>query len=107
MEKVKKVGSISEFNRDSEVSLDNLGGGTAIEYDMLFADIARDAITRGYTAASLIQRVYGVGFNRAERIMSQLESAGIVSPQMGKKPREINFHDIPSLEAKLQDLGLS
>ena len=95
-EEVKKTGTMSEFSRDSKVSL-----------DVLFADIARDAVKRGYTAISTIQRSYGVGFNRAERIMSQLESAGIVGPQIGKKPREINIHDIPSLEAKLRDLGLS
>ena len=55
----------------------------------------------------MIQRSFEVGFNRAGRIMTQLERAGIVGPQIGAKPREIKFYDLPSLEAKLQDLGVS
>ena len=47
-----------------------------------------------------------MGFNRAGRIMMQLERAGIVGRQEGAKPRDILFHDLPSLEAKLQELGV-
>ncbi len=54
----------------------------------------------------MIQRNYEVGFNRAGRIMLQLERAGIVGRQQGAKPRDILFHDAQSLEAKLQDLGI-
>jgi S-DNA-T family DNA segregation ATPase FtsK/SpoIIIE len=54
----------------------------------------------------MIQRNFEVGFNRAGRIMLQLERAGIVGPQIGSKPREIKFYDLQSLEAKLQDLGV-
>ena len=57
-------------------------------------------------STSMIQRRYEVGFNRAGRIMLQLEKAGIVGPQIGAKPREIRFYDLPSLEAKLQELGV-
>ena len=77
-----------------------------IKYDSLFGEIARDAVTNGTISTSAIQRTYEVGFNRAGRIMLQLERAGIVGPQMGSKPREIKFYDLPSLEAKLQDLGV-
>lgn len=77
-----------------------------IKYDSLFGEIARDAVTNGAISTSAIQRTYEVGFNRAGRIMLQLERAGIVGPQMGSKPREIKFYDLPSLEAKLQDLGV-
>jgi S-DNA-T family DNA segregation ATPase FtsK/SpoIIIE len=81
--------------------------GAAIKYDALFANIARDAVGGGENfSTSYIQRTYEVGFNRAGRIMLQLERAGIVGPQMGSKPREIKFYDLPSLEAKLQDLGV-
>ena len=61
----------------------------------------------GQISTSYIQRNYEVGFNRAGRIMTQLERAGIVGPQVGAKQREIKFYDMPSLEAKLQELGLS
>ena len=90
------------------------GGGSSqgseesapVKYDSLFAEIARDAVSGGNISTSMIQRNYEVGFNRAGRIMTQLERAGIVGRQQGAKPRDILFHDLPSLEAKLQDLGL-
>lgn len=81
--------------------------GRAIKFDPLFAEIARVAVEQGNISVSMIQRNFEVGFNRAGRIMSQLQSAGVVGPQMGAKQRDILFHDLPSLEAKLQDLGLS
>ena len=81
--------------------------GAPMKYDSLFAEVARAAVTNGMISTSAIQRNYEVGFNRAGRIMLQLERAGIVGPQMGVKPREIKFYDLPSLEAKLQALGVS
>ena len=77
-----------------------------VKYDSLFAEIARDAVSQGQISTSMIQRNYEVGFNRAGRIMMQLERAGIVGRQQGAKPRDILYHDLPSLEAKLQELGL-
>lgn len=76
------------------------------KYDSLFAEIARDAVQTGSISTSMIQRNYEVGFNRAGRIMMQLERAGIVGRQQGAKPRDVLFHDSPSLEAKFQELGL-
>ena len=80
--------------------------GAPVKYDVLFGEVARAAVTTGVISTSSIQRNYEVGFNRAGRIMLQLERAGIVGPQVGQKPREIKFYDLPSLEAKLQDLGV-
>lgn len=77
-----------------------------VKYDALFSEIARDAVSSGQISTSMIQRNYEVGFNRAGRIMMQLERAGIVGRQQGAKPRDILFHDMPSLEARLQDLGV-
>jgi S-DNA-T family DNA segregation ATPase FtsK/SpoIIIE len=76
------------------------------KYDPKFAEIAREAVANGVISTSMIQRNFEVGFNRAGRIMLQLERAGIVGPQIGSKPREIKFYDLQSLEAKLQDLGV-
>ena len=80
--------------------------GQPQKYDPKFAEIAREAVTSGMISTSMIQRNFEVGFNRAGRIMLQLERAGIVGPQIGAKPREIKFYDLQSLEAKLQDLGV-
>ncbi len=84
----------------------DMDSGAAVKYDAYFAEIARTAVSCGYISTSAIQRNFEVGFNRAGRIMTQLEKAGIVSRQEGSKPRDILFHDMPSLEAKLQSLGL-
>ena len=78
-----------------------------VKYDALFAEIARDAVTSGQISTSSIQRNYEVGFNRAGRIMMQLERSGIVGRQEGAKPRPILIHDILELEARLQELGVS
>ena len=80
---------------------------TTAEGKKLIDEIARAAVSSGVISTSMIQRSFEVGFNRAGRIMTQLERAGIVGPQVGAKPREIKFYDLPSLEAKLQDLGVS
>ncbi|MEG2612704.1 MAG: DNA translocase FtsK, partial [Alistipes sp.] len=80
--------------------------GAPLKYDALFAEIARTAVAGGNLSTSMIQRNYEVGFNRAGRIMMQLERAGIVGRQEGAKPRDILYHDSLSLEAKLQDLGV-
>ncbi|MFI3280429.1 MAG: DNA translocase FtsK [Rikenellaceae bacterium] len=86
----------------------DMGGesGPVIKYDALFAEIARAAVSNGGISTSAIQRNFEVGFNRAGRIMTQLERAGIVGRQEGSKPRDLMFYDLPSLEAKLQELGL-
>ena len=84
----------------------DVDSGAPVKYDSLFGEVARAAVTNGAISTSSIQRNYEVGFNRAGRIMLQLERAGIVGPQVGAKPREIKFYDLPSLEAKLQDLGV-
>ncbi len=91
---------------DGGLGSEAMESGKAIKYDALFAEIARSAVEQGSISTSMIQRNYEVGFNRAGRIMMQLQAAGIVGPQMGAKPRDILFHDLPSLEAKLQDLGV-
>lgn len=78
----------------------------AVKYDPMYADIAREIVANGRFSISSIQQTHEVGFNRAARIVRQLERDGIVGPQIGSKPREIKYYDLPSLEAKLQELGL-
>ena len=90
-------------------SVPNFGSeesGAPQKYDPKFGEIAREAVSSGMISTSMIQRNFEVGFNRAGRIMLQLERAGIVGPQIGSKPREIKFYDLASLEARLQELGV-
>ena len=103
-----KAYDLPDYTPDAGAETSGLGSEEAapVKYDLLFAEIARDAVSGGNISTSMIQRNYEVGFNRAGRIMTQLERAGIVGRQQGAKPRDILYHDLPSLEAKLQDLGL-
>ena len=64
--------------------------GSNFERDSLFEEAARFLVSTGNTAStSSLQRRYNIGYNRAGRIMDQLEAAGIVGPAFGSKPRNI------------------
>ena len=95
-----------ESGGDAGVSYGSEESSAPQKYDPKFAEIAREAVTSGVISTSMIQRNFEVGFNRAGRIMLQLERAGIVGPQVGSKQREIRYYDLPSLEARLQELGI-
>ena len=97
---------IPESGGEAGVSFGSEESSAPQKYDPKFAEIAREAVTSGVISTSMIQRNFEVGFNRAGRIMLQLERAGIVGPQVGSKQREIRYYDLPSLEARLQELGV-
>lgn len=66
------------------------GGGGMHDRDPLFEEAARFLVSAGNTAStSSLQRRYSIGYNRAGKLMDQLEAAGIVSPAVGSKPRNI------------------
>lgn len=70
--------------------------------DGLFNDAARLVVIHQQGSTSLIQRKFSIGYNRAGRIMDQLEAAGIVGPPDGSKPRQVFFPDEYSLEQFLK-----
>ena len=72
------------------------------ERDPLFEDAARQFIADGYVTISMFMFDNGIGYNRAKRIVEQLEAAGIVGPNRGRKPREV-LVDLPTLEAMLKE----
>ena len=59
------------------------------EDDPLYNEIVEFAIKTGKISASLIQRKYRLGYNRAARIIDVLEERGIIGGQNGSKPREV------------------
>lgn len=59
------------------------------EEDPLYNEIVEFAVRTGKISASLIQRKYRLGYNRAARIIDLLEEKGIIGPQNGSKPREV------------------
>ena len=72
--------------------------------DAMFEDAARLVVIHQSGSTSLIQRKFSIGYNRAGRIMDQLERAGIVGPADGSKPRQVLCMDETDLQMKLDNL---
>ena len=72
--------------------------------DPLFEEAARLLIYHQQGSTSLIQRKFSIGYNRAGRIMDQLERAGIVGPANGSKAREVLCMDENDLAMRMTNL---
>ena len=87
-QKAQYDNSLTEMKNDS--SSHNDGYESDEEYeDPLYNEIVDYIIQAGKVSASLIQRKYRLGYNRAARIIDLLEERGIIGPQNGSKPREV------------------
>lgn len=73
--------------------------------DVLFEEAARLIVVHQQGSTSLIQRKFSIGYNRAGRLMDQLEAAGIVGAAQGSKPREVFIMDEYSLEKLLNSMN--
>lgn len=83
-----------EYNEEvakAEISTPDNDNQTADDdgNDVLFEEAARFVIEKDKGSTSMIQRMFKVGFNRASRIIEQLEKAGVVGPDEGTKPRKV------------------
>jgi S-DNA-T family DNA segregation ATPase FtsK/SpoIIIE len=91
---------LPEYLGDSGDS--KLGGDVDLgDKDPLFDEAARLIVVHQQGSTSLIQRKFSIGYNRAGRLMDQLERAGIVGPTQGSKPREVLIGDEYHLEQML------
>jgi DNA segregation ATPase FtsK/SpoIIIE, S-DNA-T family len=82
------------IGEDSGITLDM----DISDRDSLFREAAEVIVTAQQGSASLIQRKLKLGYNRAGRLIDQLEAAGIVGPFEGSKARSVNIPDLVSLE---------
>lgn len=73
----------------SESDLKSGGGGASQEGDPLFEDAKALILETQKASASMLQRHLSVGFNRATRLMDELEAAGVIGPAEGTKPRKV------------------
>ena len=70
----------------------------------MFEEAARLIVVHQQGSTSLIQRKFSIGYNRAGRLMDQLERAGIVGPTRGSKPREVLCKDEIDLDQRLETI---
>lgn len=82
---------------------EGLAGANFGERDPLFEEVARRVVNSDTASTSSLQRVYSIGYNRAGKIMDQLEAAGIVGPSHGGKPRAV-LVDSVGLESILSSI---
>lgn len=78
-----------ETNNSSSSFGGSAGSGNTENKDVLYNEILDYAVRMGQISASLIQRKYSIGYNRAARIIDQFEEEGIVGPAKGSKPRDV------------------
>ncbi len=94
---------LPEYHGESDG--DKLPGAVDLsDRDPLFDEAARLIVLQQQGSTSLIQRKFAIGYNRAGRLMDQLEAAGIVGPFEGSKARQVLLQDEYSLEQLLNSL---
>ncbi|QDP84098.1 DNA translocase FtsK [Chryseobacterium sp. SNU WT5] len=93
---------LPEYSADDTAS--TVGAFDPNEKDVLFEDAARIIVSTQQGSTSMLQRQLKLGYNRAGRIMDQLEASGIVGGFNGAKAREVQISDLNSLEQFLEEL---
>jgi S-DNA-T family DNA segregation ATPase FtsK/SpoIIIE len=93
--------NLPEYNEENGEEIKSLDPS---EKDELFDEAARIIVMHQQGSTSLLQRKLKLGYNRAGRIVDQLEGAGIIGPFEGSKAREVKVTDIESLEQILRNL---
>jgi len=78
----------------------------ASDRDELFRNAAEVIVTAQQGSASLLQRKLKLGYNRAGRIIDQMEAAGVVGPFEGSKARQVLITDLAALDRLLNDENL-
>ena len=97
-------GPVRPLEIPEPLSEDETGGGGSLDthnLDPLFEEAARAIVVTQQGSTSMIQRRLSIGYNRAGRLMDQLEKAGIVGAAKCSKPREVLISDEVSLDNML------
>ena len=101
-------GPVTPLEIPEPLSEDNgIGGGGGLDnqtIDPLFDEAAHAIVQSQQGSTSMIQRRFSIGYNRAGRLMDQLEKAGVVGSAQGSKPREVLIIDENSLDSLIERL---
>ena len=91
-----------------EVDSDDVDGGDSGEIagrlDPMFEECAKLVVSSQQGSTSMLQRNFSIGYNRAGKIMDQLQKAGVVGPQVGAKPRDVLVQDFNTLDTIIKNL---
>ncbi len=98
----ERMSKISESAGNTGSSSAAAPGADAGGRDVYFVDAAKLLMDKDKASIGMLQRYFKVGFNRAARIMDQLEEAGVVGPEEGTKPRQILMNP-ETFDAMLED----
>lgn len=104
---IKKEEIFIKKEEEEKIEDPSVNNVNMIRLDPLFEDSARLVVIHQQGSTSLIQRKFAIGYNRAGRIMDQLECAGIVGETSGIKAREVLCKDEGELEYRLNHLEKS
>ena len=91
---------------ESEEGESSAGDVDMTRLDPMFREAAELVVAHQQGSTSLIQRKFSIGYNRAGRIMDQLERAGIVGAAQGSKARDVLCVDLTDLDMKLNSLQI-
>ncbi len=97
---------LPEYTTEDNNDFENTGDILA-QRDSLFEEAARMIVLNQSGSTSLLQRRMGIGYNRAGRIIDQIEAAGIIGPFEGSKARKVLISDEVSLDEHLRHLDLN
>jgi S-DNA-T family DNA segregation ATPase FtsK/SpoIIIE len=103
----QQSGPTSPMELPEPVGEEAVVDGSTVEVsslDPLFEEAARHIVVTQQGSTSMIQRKYSIGYNRAGRLMDQLEKAGVVGAAQGSKPREVLIQDENSLANLIQKI---
>jgi len=96
---IKSQGQAPSYEENITKYKVNVGGGSGVagsadDRDELFDEVVHYVAQQQKGSSSMIQRKFSVGYNRAARILDQLYASGLVGPQEGSKPRDVNMQQI-------------
>lgn len=103
----EQLGPVEPLELPEPSTEDGTVGGNSVDthnLDPMFEEAAHAIVLTQQGSTSMIQRKFSIGYNRAGRLMDQLESAGIVGAAQGSKPREVLIQDDNQLTSLLAQL---